>query len=625
MPQPQTITADQILDTVLPVMLWQDAPLTPLDWLTLLFLVVLLVAMVLVVGSRVVPLWRTAKRLDRLVSELGERYPSLVRSVTIWEEEISPTVSRLEEMRGPWREFNEACFDLKGELRNAHQSQDYFRADLLEPRSMGFIRHVPALMTSAGILGTFIGIAVGLSQMHLDVATAKLMQVEMHKLITALAVSFRTSIWGLFGAIVMTMVVSTLERRLEGAVSRFVQWLDATIKRGTQHDLLIGMTDLQQQQVDAVNGLSHDLLKGFEEMLNGKDGAGGIVGAVNMMQQNIQEAQTQGVDQMVGNFLDKLNEGMGDQFDSLGESMQQMATANSTYQDAMGAVVANLEEATDKQRESVGQMTTASEGAMTAVTQIADTLATLSGSIGDVQQAMTAQSAQVERQNSVAQEVLAVAQLQNQGWQQHQDAIQQAYNGIQNRFDSLGQSVTDLVKWHHAIKTELTQLVDSFSAAISEQHALTTTLGSERTAFEEVLDRVGLLSDATQAMETTSASVAEAVSSLARASQAFENTQGSLTSATSALLKEDRDARSQWSLVQDELQTTAHQLVEGASAFQTEANRGLESALSSFDKQLSSAVGALGQAIFSLQEQVEALGDLADNLNRASPPERPRT
>ena len=618
-PEAVTITFGEIRDTLLPSMFWSDTPLNPLDWLSLAFLVFLIALAFAAYWWRARPLRLASADLDALVGELRERYPSVVLPVKFWDEEIRPTIERMPAMKGPWQEFREACFKIDDTLRNAHQSNAYFHIEMFEPKSFGFVRHVPALMTSTGILGTFVGIAVGLLHMNMGEASAVGMQLQMQELIRALAVSFRTSIWGLSFAMAVTIMTSTLERRLNASLGDFLQWLDGTIMRGTQHDLLVKMNELQDKQVQAIDGLSHGLTTAFEEILNGKDGQGGIVGAIKVMHEDVRKAQTEGVGELLDNFADKFNERMGDQFENLGESMQQMATANTVYQDAMGEVVGQLEGATSKQADAVSQMSQATEGAMTAVSRINDTLDTLSGGLGDVQKALVDQSAQAEQQHATAGEVLEAARVQNEGWQQHQEAIQNAYHGIEARFDALAAAVSSLVSWHDAVRDELAGVVGGLRSTIEEQHSLTNTLAAEREGLSQVMDRVGLVEEATSALSAMAGSAEQAVSSLALASRAFDETQRGLSGSVGALLNEDRAARQQWSLVQEQLHATAEQLTAGADAFRNDADTNFRSALNSLDSHLDAAVGSLGQAIFALQEQIEVLSEIVVDLDSDGP------
>jgi len=608
----KAITFGDIVERILPSMLWAKEPLQPLDWLALAFLVLLLFLGLYAVRWRIVPMWRTARDINRLATDLGDRYREVVKPAWIWDQEIRPSICKLSGMEMPWREFREACWDHDKELRNAHQSHEFFDSKLFEPQSMGFVQHVPALMTALGILGTFIGIAIGLEQIDLGTgATSASMTREMQSLTSALGVSFRTSIWGLIGSIFVTFLMSASERSLESAVQQFVLWLDAAMQRGTQQDLLLRMNELQEQQVAATNGLAHDLAASFEEMLNGKDGQGGIVGAFGAMQRSIEENQSKGVERMVDGFLDQLNNSMGDQFGSLGESMQQMAVANQSYQDAMNTVVSRLEEATAAQAETAGNMAAANTGAAEAVAQISDMLGTVSTALAGVDRTLETQRHHAEQQSAVAADVLEAARVQNEGWQRHQDAIQGAYKGLEGRFGELSKALDDLVSWHGAVKGELRDVVAGLASAAREQRAATALLATEREELSGILNRIAQLQETSGALVSGVDAVRDAVTSLMHASTVLGDAGSSFEATSQRLTEHDSVALEKWDRVQQGLEVTTSQMDQGMREFSDRVLGTLQGALNSFDEQLSAAVSTLGQAIFALQEEVERLEEFA--------------
>ena len=87
----------------------------------------------------------------------------------------------------------------------------------IEPPASGFSKQIAGILTSIGILGTFIGITVGLGQIGADMSggSSEDMQNAMSSLISSLGVSFRTSIWGLISSMVITALTNSQITKLE--------------------------------------------------------------------------------------------------------------------------------------------------------------------------------------------------------------------------------------------------------------------------------------------------------------------------------------------------------------------------------------------------------------------------
>ena len=98
----------------------------------------------------------------------------------------------------------------------------------MEPPASGFSKQIAGILTSIGILGTFIGITVGLGQIGADMSggSSEDMQNAMSSLISSLGVSFRTSIWGLLSSMVITAMTNSQITKLEKTRLDWLHWLD---------------------------------------------------------------------------------------------------------------------------------------------------------------------------------------------------------------------------------------------------------------------------------------------------------------------------------------------------------------------------------------------------------------
>jgi len=132
-----------------------------------------------------------------------------------------------------------------------------------------FVHELPAFMVGLGMLGTFVGIAIGLGQLAGEAATGDKIVDEIGGVITGLAAAFWTSIFGLAVATVNTWRNHKHDTTLELSLAHFRLQIDRTIPtasgelvlekqlRSAEHQgqLLAGLKDLAQQRGHALTEL----------------------------------------------------------------------------------------------------------------------------------------------------------------------------------------------------------------------------------------------------------------------------------------------------------------------------------------------------------------------------------
>ncbi|GEM_PF-4536721 len=495
-----------ILYAIEPTGFAKSGEFAPLVVLALIFFLGLLLLFGFAVGWRVLPLWRRARGLEKLTAKLRRQHHGMIRSAEVWDNQVAPELAAIPYLSEAAQEFREQCWHLDGELFNANQASESFHDDVVDPGHSGFGGAVPGLLTAIGILGTFVGITIGLNEVATAFAEgsgtaaeqAALLSEAISGLVAALGVSFRTSIWGLVFSMLATASMTRMEGRLRGALGDLVRWIDGAIGRGTEHTLLLKLVDLQNKQLTELQGLAEDITTGFESAINGSDGQGGLAGILRDVSNKVAKSQSEGVEGLVNHFIDEMNDKLGQRFDGLGGSIDQMVAANSSYQASMGGLVTKLDASTEAQErvaqtvaESVRQSNEAVEkvgATVEALSASADSVRSASEGIGSVLQQ---QSAVIDRQEAVSSTLVEALQAQEQGWRTHQQAIAETYEGMQARFDALAASVTALVEWHDRVKSELKDQVETWSSAVATQKELTAQFARERQKTSELLEGLG--------------------------------------------------------------------------------------------------------------------------------------
>jgi ABC-type transporter Mla subunit MlaD len=370
--------------------------------------------------------WTMAKLAKSLARERsGDRATlaewALIRSVI-----VAGSIPWLER---PFAEFLEQVWE-DPELdrpRNLEQAGEYLTAEAVDPH-WSWTYALPGILTAIGILGTFVGITIGLSGLDVGgVADATKTAETVETLVSSLGVSFRTSIWGLIWSILATGVLSWSDQRLEAARQRLVSELNQAVLRGSpverllrtqqkhtplltalgaeasahtpllaalgaeasaQTQVLRGVADraaelivvaerqeaVGLEQKAELQQLGQTIANAFEDAIFGTPARPGLVSVfednLKAMSENLASAQADGVGEVVENFLDHMRDNFTGSFDSLGQSIDTMVTSNSSYSTNMHDLVSRLEGAAITQAQATAHMNEAVDGAATTINQI---------------------------------------------------------------------------------------------------------------------------------------------------------------------------------------------------------------------------------------------------------------
>lgn len=453
---------------------------------------------------RLVPVMRRAWEL-RSALKNAPREPAPAKTTEQWQKDFAAIIS-VDWLKQPCEEFLEQCWEHRGEVNNAHQADEYFGAEPLDPGQHTLGHAVPGLLTALGILGTFVGIVLGLQQLQIQGADSKAMQDAIGQLVNALGVSFRTSIWGLVLSMGMTSALSLSETWFEVQRRRLVHWIDVSVQRGTVQELLTrieaqGFEDgilgqIEKAQREAVNELrtlADDIGASFENAIGGPDGNGALIGEIRSMSETLAAVQSEGVGDIVEKFGGLMRDMFGDQFVALGVSIDRMVDAQGAYQNSMGGLVDNLERASANQQQaadrvektvqSAGQMlNSVSEG----VQNLEQASTRLRENAGAVAELLSGQRAALEDFSRVADTVKESGEAYRADAEQARSAWLEFSAGLRE----MQGVVRSLTEWHAALRDQLRPLTDEWRDALEVQGRLTARFADERQAIDKLLEKV---------------------------------------------------------------------------------------------------------------------------------------
>ena len=480
--------------------------------------------------DRVLSFKRRDQDLRTLLNSLKEAHPEKVSSPAAWDDEIGPQIEQIEWLRDGWQSYRDQCWQKGNKIASLSHADVHF-ADI-EPPASGFSRQISGILTSIGILGTFIGITVGLGQIGADMSggSSEDMQNAMSSLISSLGVSFRTSIWGLISSMVITALTNSQITKLEKTRLDWLHWLDNTMPQKSERALLAEQTELMAKQVAGTKIVGESIGRSLGETIT--NAFGKLQDSMDKMTEGIANQQQEGLDALVQQFMKQMQNSMNADFSSLGIALQEMVASNDRFQHSMSQLIDHMQKATQNQGTSAQQMQDALANAAQSIAQMQGSFSGLSSVSSNIQEAATAMQKILERQMQASDQQQStignmMTGMNDQANQMlaNQEEISRAGAAITEKFSSLAEALENLIVWHNRVKDGLGQQIGALQQTISAQEAVQRKMEEERQAALRIV----------QQLSTTQANLAPAAKSIAGAGDSVKKASDSLFSTEKAL------------------------------------------------------------------------------------------
>ena len=282
------------------------------------YLVYAAIAVVTLIGlfKCLIPLWRTTASLRRAVSRL-QAEAGQTTDKPVWQ--TAGFVGK--RLRGIWLRFlqNAEQLDRRGLPTNV---EDYINDDTVThgPGNATLAELIPSLLTSLGILGTFMGLSRGLSS--LNFADSSQLVDGIPVLLEGMRFAFGTSVAGISCSIVFNMLNRISQGSSYRAIDDFVtSFTQLAMSRPLDND--VQMIIQNQDRNFMLQGINDTLVDRLADNV-GRSITRAMTPVSDSMDRFILGAtrnQIDGVNRIVARFLDEMDRSLGNQFSSMASSM----------------------------------------------------------------------------------------------------------------------------------------------------------------------------------------------------------------------------------------------------------------------------------------------------------------
>ena len=219
---------------------WEITRLTRFIFLAMAVFFVLYIIKFVFYIIKFINLWKlfnSIKRTDDL-SEVAEQIK------TCWD-------FTCKDIKHQFSEYREQCWGEKPDIYNREQFDKYVNIETLFPNiSNG---NIAAILTSLGILGTFMGVALGLHGFSMDIHHPENLAPEITNLLSGMKTAFITSIVGLILAIIVTFLNGVIIIIANMMVNKIVDTVDSIVDRGRPEELLVKIEGHLNQGQNAIS------------------------------------------------------------------------------------------------------------------------------------------------------------------------------------------------------------------------------------------------------------------------------------------------------------------------------------------------------------------------------------
>lgn len=271
--------------------------------------------------------------------------------------DIQDWMSSNKHLKDAWREFEETLL-LPGEdfddgrdvIMNTHLPSRYFnQRNLLLPNvNMRFFNALPNILTGLGIIGTFIGLTVGiylaapgLNSQHIEDA-----KNALNILLNGASLAFITSIAGLSTSLLFSAYEKKYIHKFNHSCQKLNAELDARVEYFSAERLASKNLAEAQKQSIALQAFANDFAVSLGQIIEEKVSAP-IVEAMDELRKDQKSANDETITKVMGEFADKIA-------GAAGEEMQALASTIKTMSDSLESQVNALTEG-QKEMQSAAQ------------------------------------------------------------------------------------------------------------------------------------------------------------------------------------------------------------------------------------------------------------------------------
>ena len=254
-----------------------------------------------------------------------------------------------------WSEFQQTLIEVRPDgirkdenaplLYSTIDSSHFFNTSTLAPEltENRLLAAVPGFLTGIGVLGTFIGLQLGLSELNIgnDVAVEE-MKTGLAHVISGAKIAFLTSVWGVFLSLIFNFIEKMFERGARRKIKDLQYLIDAKYPRLTPERQLQQISDHSAEMRESLQFLGEKIGDRLQTAIT--DLGNRIVEPITGLAGETGDANKNVLNTLIQEFLDKFKEVGGDQAEEMKVANERFSTALNSLDSSIALLLKQLEE-----------------------------------------------------------------------------------------------------------------------------------------------------------------------------------------------------------------------------------------------------------------------------------------
>lgn len=351
---------------------WSNIDLLwPSSWLGRSFII----AMLMIFFFAIYRVWVLNRRAKKNIQQIqaifeGQTTDSLYENIGDIRDKAKSSENLV--IQSLWHEFDESLVldhREKG-VFNTLDAEHFFNARTLASgiTSSRLLAATPSFLTAIGVLGTFLGLTMGLKGLHIESNEINALKDGIASMINGAALAFVTSVWGVALSLILNVIEKNTERQIVRKIVFVQQRIDFLFPRLPAEKSLVDISKFTGESSEALQELHERIGDRLQETISGVSDSmqEAFTNALNnvmapAMQSLVSSTsqQTSGVlEELIGNFTESMQSAGRGQGELMQKSTEEMRQAVATLSDQMKTVVnqtSNNHQAMAKQQEQASQ------------------------------------------------------------------------------------------------------------------------------------------------------------------------------------------------------------------------------------------------------------------------------
>lgn len=381
-----------------------------------------------------------------------------------------------------FREFNHHLVDVpkqdgSGELvlRRSVDAAEIFTDARFAPGMSAnrIFQALPGILTGLGVLGTFIGLQLGIG--GLDLQDLKKLETSIVPLIQGCAVAFSTSVWGVGVSLIFSLLEKIMEGFALGGVRKLQQRVDALVPRYVPEEAMADLARSSRSSEDLLKGLAVAIGDEMQKAIGrlGAEIKDAVVNATREGQGPLAEQASQLLSSRITEELGKLKDTIDGMAQRFTEDFGKVSTELTRQVESFGPTVASLAQSVSSTQETVSNAVSklnAHESVMSSMAEASDKIKAASESFVSMNGTLET-SAMRNKEAADAQHAAANVNQE----------VATKFGAVGDRLPEVRQTIEDAAKVIGSLGGPIAELHD----LLAKQPELQQQIDGQRAASEE--------------------------------------------------------------------------------------------------------------------------------------------